>query len=204
MRPAVIALACTCGLVAIAAGQTRPTVNAELAGNGSTVVNVVLRDLLGDDRFLNAMESGFPLYVEYRVELKQPRSLWDRTVAGVEWEYVVLYDPVRHRFNLEDAEGTEILQDRDALRRRLERVYVVDLEPDVEGEYYYRASVGARTLSDEDVDEVFAWLKGEDVDAERRQRPGLITRTARRLLVQVAPLPRLELDDETRKFVHRR
>jgi len=204
VRTAVFALAWACGLAVGAAGQTRPEVSVELAGDGTPVANVALHDLLADDRFVNAMESGFPLYVAYRVELKQPRSLWDRTVTAVEWEYVVLFDPVRERFNLEDAEGTEVLQDREALRLRLERVFVVELEPDAAGEFYYRASVDARTLSDEDVDEVFAWLKGENVDAARPQRPGFLTRAARRVLVQVAPLPRLQLEAQTPKFVHQR
>jgi hypothetical protein len=51
------------------------------------------------------------------------------------------------------------------------------------------AVLNARTLSDEDLDEVFAWLEGEAGRAPRHERPGWITRTARRHLVLVASLP---------------
>ena len=68
------------------------------------------------------------------------------------------------------------------------------------GEFYFHAAVSARTLEDEDVDEVFGWLKGEHPDSIRRNRPGIVTRAARRLLVQLAPLPRVTLEAETERF----
>ncbi len=180
--------------------QVRPRVTVELSADRVPEAYVTVRDLLADDRFLGAMESGFPLYVEYRVELKEARPLWDRLVAREEWEFVVLYDPVRDRFVVEEAEGTEELPTRNALRRRLGATYLLGWEPDGSGEFYYQATVSARTLSDEDVDEVFAWLKGGDADSLLRDRPGLLTRTARRLLVRIAPLPRLRLEARSRGF----
>ncbi len=161
---------------------------------------VTVLGLLGDDRFLSAMESGFPLYIEYTVEIRESRSMWDRTRNKEEWDYVVLFDPVRERYQLEFAEGTEIIRDRATLRRRLETVVTVELEPAREGDFYYKAIVNARTLDDEDIDEVFAWLKGEDIDSSRKSRPGLLTRTARRLLVRMAPLPRISLEGRSDTF----
>lgn len=164
---------------------------------------VTLHDLLSDDRYLRAMESGFPLHLQYSVELREARSLWDRTVARVEWEFVVLYDPVRERFVMEDSAGTAVVPSSSVLRGALGSVYQVGLEPDGEGEFYYRAVVSVRTLDDHDVDEVFAWLKGESADSLRRRRPGLVTRTARRLLVRVAPLPRVTVEGRSGKFRYR-
>ncbi len=181
-------------------GQERARVQATLHGIGTPEAHVAVQDLLADHRFLGAMESGFPLYLEYRVELRQSRSLWDRTVAVEEWEFVILYDPVRDRYVVEDAGGTEIVPTRDLLEERLASVYVVRMQPDREGEFHYRASVNARTLSDDDVDEVFAWLKGENVDSVPRDRPGLFTRVVRRLAVQVAPLPSADLEGRTGDF----
>ena len=85
---------------------------------------------------------------------------------------------------------------------RLARAYQVTLNPDGPGRYHYQASITARTLSDKDVDEVYAWLRGEAADSTR-PRPGLLTRTARKLLVQVAPLPRVTLDARTDDFAVR-
>jgi hypothetical protein len=187
-----------------AAGQHRPRLEVELRepGDGPPDAVVTLRDLLADDRFLSAMRSGFPLYMGYQVELRESRSMWDRTVARATWEFVVLYDPSRDSYQLEDPEGAEIIPDRAQLERTLASAVVfTDVRPDRPGRYHYRASVTVRTLSDEDVDAVFAWLKGESGAAPRR--PGLVTRTARKLLIQVAPLPRLTLEGRTPEFAGR-
>jgi hypothetical protein len=202
VRITLVALGCAAILAPGVGAQNNPQLHVQLGRTATPEANIVLRGLLTDQRFLSAMESGFPLYLEYRAELRQSRSLWDRTVAAERWEYVVLYDPVRERFVIEDAAGTEILPTRASLREKIAEVYLVGLLPDREGEFYYQASVDARTLSDDDVNEVFAWLKGENIDSLPRQRPGLLTRVARRFLVRVAPLPRLHLEGRSQNFRH--
>ncbi|MDH3198350.1 MAG: hypothetical protein OEO21_08930 [Candidatus Krumholzibacteria bacterium] len=183
-------------------GQQRPRLEVDLRASDPDPPEAVisLKDLLTEDRFLSAIRSGFPLYLAYTVELRESRPLWDRDVERWVWEYVVLYDPVRGSYVLEDPDGTEEIPDRSVLERKLGLVYVVPLRPDRPGRYHYRATVTARTLTDEDVDEVYAWLRGDDIDAARRNRPGFVTRAARRLLVQVAPLPRLTLEGRTAGF----
>lgn len=201
MRATLLAVALCCLLVPCVTGQARPVVRVDLEVDEIATARVSVHGLLNDERFLSAMESGFPLYVEYRVELREARSLWDRTVDAVEWEYVVLYDPVRRRYRLEYRDGTEYIPDAAALSQRLEDVYPVDeLQPDSPGRYYFAAVVNATTLTDEDVDEVFAWLRGEGADSLPHDRPGFLTRAARKLLVRVAPLPRVELEGKSEKF----
>jgi hypothetical protein len=185
------------------AAQQRPRIEVALfeTDSGPPDAIVTLSDLLVDDRFVSAVRSGFPLYLAYEVELRESRSLWDRSVARDVWEYVILYDPVRDVYDLEDPGGTEQIRTREGLERVLGRaVRFRGVHPDGPGTYHYRASVTARTLSDEDSDEIFAWLKGEDGDRARRGRPGFVTRAARRLLVQVAPLPRVTLEGRTETF----
>lgn len=193
------------GLLLVAgslAGQARPRLDVELRTSGTDPPQaaVRMRDLLVDGQLLGAMRSGFPLYVALTVELREQRSLWDRTVDRWVWEYVVLHDPVRDVYVLEDPDGTEEIPDSTVLARKLGSVYVVPLVPAGPGRHHYRATVRARTLSDEDVDEVYAWLRGENADAPQRSRPGFLTRAARRVLVQVAPLPRLTLEGRTEEF----
>ena len=197
LAPAVAALIV---MVGSTSAQERPEVVVEFRPDTALVS---VRGLLRDRRYLRAMQSGFPLYVEYSVQLRESRSWLDRTVNELTWEYVVLYDPVREVFSVEDRDGSEELAGTTELRRRLGRVYKFPLSPDRAGRYHYRAKVTARTLSDEDVDEVFAWLKGENADSARLRRPGFFTRTARRLLVRVAPLPRMTLEGRTESFQHR-
>ncbi len=182
-------------LASQARGQERPNLRIDLSGTGPPEALVSVRSLLAEQRFLSALESGFPLYLEYRVMLRQSRSWRDRTVGEpLVWEYVVLYDPVRERFTVQTPDSAERMPDRDALRTRLGQVYRIQLEPDGPGEYYYAGEVTARTLSDEDVDETFAWLRGTSGG------PGLLDRLARRVLVQVAPLPRIKLSARSSGF----
>lgn len=179
-------------------GQEQPLLRVDLGGTDPPTALVSVRDLLSEQRFLQALESGFPLYVEYKLALRRTGSLRDRTVGEpIVWEYVVLFDPVRERFTVETPDGTESLPSREALRTRLALVYSVPLEPDQPGDYYCAGEVTARTLSDEDVDETFAWLKGQT------GRPGLLDRIARRVLVEVAPLPRLKLSARSARFAWR-
>jgi len=198
-----VALACILGglLGQPLPAQTRPRLDVSLDSAEATPRAVVsLRDLLSDRRFLRAMQSGFPLYIEYVVELRRSRSNWfDQGVDELFVEYVVSFDPVRETFLVEDADTTEILADEAALRLRLERVYVFPLHADETGTYYYSASVTARTLSDEDVNEVFDWLRG-DAGGDTTEKRGFLTRTARKLLVQVAPLPRFSTSEKSETF----
>ena len=178
-----------------ARGQERPQLRLDLRGTDPPEALVSVRSLLTEQRFLSALQSGFPLYLEYQVMLRQSRSWRDRTVGQpLVWEYVVLYDPVREHFTVETPDSTETLSSRDALRTRLAQVYRVQLEPEGPGEYYYAGAVTARTLSDDDVDETFAWLKGTTGG------PGLLDRLARRVLVEVAPLPRIKLSGRSVSF----
>lgn len=158
-------------------------------GNPGAVVAVT--GVFGDDRFLNALKSGFPLRLDFLLELRERRENWfDRRVGGFGWDYVIAYDPVRDQFLLDDGFETLSLPTPRALRDRVETRYDAgSYPPDQDGTYYYRATLEAVTVSDEDVDEVYAWLRG-DADSSSRRSPSPITRMARRLLVQVAPLPR--------------
>ena len=184
-----------------AAAGAQPSVRVELhPGAALPTAAVQLRNLLDDRSFIGAMESGFPLHLEYQIELRKTRSGWfDQTVSEATVEFVAIYDPVRERFVVEDASETEYLNDEAELSRRLQRVYLVQLDPPESGSFYYRATVNARTLSDEDVDEVFDWLRGDDDSGEVRGR-GIFTRAARKLLVQVAALPSVTLSARTPEF----
>jgi hypothetical protein len=117
---------------------------------------------------------------------------------------VVFFDPVRELYVVEAPEVTEQFSTLPDLRNRVAQRYRIEtLHPTDPGRYYYSATVNARTLSDSDIDEVFAWLKGEQGDSTEFERPGFVTRAARRLLVRVAPLPRVTLENRTGDFTRR-
>jgi hypothetical protein len=181
----------------------RPEVEVDLIPTDDIPdVEVGVRGLLSDSRFLNAMESGFPLYVEFNVALRNSRTAWfDGTEDEYTLEYVVYFDPVRELYVVEARGVTEQFSAISDLRARVAQRYRIEFfNPERPGRYYFAATVNARTLSDSDVDEVFAWLKGEGDDSTSLERPGFVTRTARRLLVRVAPLPRITLEGRTHDF----
>jgi Domain of unknown function (DUF4390) len=198
-RTGLIVATLLCAMVVPAAAQ-QPSPRIALTDDASPHAVFAVESLLANGDFIGAMESGFPLYVEFTIALRESKSLWDRDVKTQTFEYVILFDPVRERYVLEDAKGTEIIRTRDLLARRVAEEYEIVLVPETNGNFYYRLSVDVRTLDDSDVDEVFAWLKGEDVDTDRPDRPGALTRAARRLLVAVAPLPSVHLEARTSNF----
>ena len=198
-RTGLIVATLHCAIVVLVTAQ-QPSLRIALTDDASPHAVFAVENLLADGEFISAMESGFPLYVEFTLALRESKSLWDRDVKTQMFEYVILFDPVRDRYVLEDAKGTEIIPTRDLLALRVAEEGEVVLVPETNGTFYYRLSVDVRTLDDSDVDEVFAWLKGEDVDTDRSDRPGMLTRVARRLLVAVAPLPSVHVEARTSSF----
>ena len=84
---------------------------------------------------MNALESGFPLYVEYQVALRKARSGWfDGTEDEFTLEYVVFFDPVRELYVVEAPEVTEQFSSLADLRTRVAQRYRIEvLHPDEPG-----------------------------------------------------------------------
>lgn len=181
--------------------QQRPTLEVGLRGDSVPGAAVTVRGLL-TEQVINALESGFPLYVRLHVALREPGGMFGgRTAQEADWDYGVVHNPVRNVYTIQEPDGRHELLSRDSLSRHLSRTLVFELEPGRTGRYYYQVRLQARTLSDEDVDEAFAWLRtGDNV---QRERPGVFTRAARRLLVRVMPLPSFELDARSEPFPYR-
>jgi len=200
-RSVLAALSALPTLVSVGLAQEQPALTVALRDARPPEVVVRMEHLLARPEFLDALRSGFPLYVVHRATLRQSQAFKDRTVTDFVWEYVVLFDPVRNRFALESGdEATELLPDREALERRLAAAYVVGLQPDRGGTYYYETTVEARMLSDDDVDEAFAWLRGANGDSVKLKDPGFLGRLARRVLVRVTTLPHVRLSARTEAF----
>lgn len=164
-------------------------------------VVITVRGLL-TDQVVNALESGFPLYVHYQVELREPGGLFGgRLAERFEMDYVVLRNPVRNNYAAETSDGTLEMPSQDSLMRWVSLPRLFQLEAGRAGRFFYQVQLRARTLSDEDVDEAFAWLRTGD--NQRRERPGFFSRAARRVLVQVMPLPSFALTARSEMFAPR-
>jgi hypothetical protein len=179
------------------AAQSNPEITITLESDTSFLVQLVQLD--PDRRFMGAIHDGFPLYIEYHVELRESRGIWfDNTASEQVVEFVVSYDPVREVYVVDDQEKTEELRSEVQLRDYIGRVYRFEFTSPPRGRYYYAVTVDARTLSDADVDEVYDWLRGDDADVPKQR--GILTRAARRLLIEVAPLPRWNGRAESRRI----
>lgn len=191
-------LASTLPLAAPAFARQRPRLEVHLSADSVPAAEITIHSLL-TDQVVNALESGFPLYVHYQVELREPGGLFGgRLAQRFEWDYVVLWNPVRNNYAAETPDERVEMPTRDSLSRWVSRPRYFQLEPGRPGQYFYQVGVQARTLSDEDVDEAFAWLRAGD--NAQRERPGMFTRAARRLLVRVMPLPSFGLEARSEIF----
>jgi hypothetical protein len=189
----------------------------EAAGGGSpaltvTVLNRVPRvrstGLLTDGKFLTLLRSGFPLRLQYRLELWKVRTSWfDTYVREATWEVVVRHDPLADDFVLFRTGGGAAVTryaTADELARAIEIPYTVTLRTSGagRGRFYFLARLEATTLNDTDLEELSRWLAGDvgpAVSGEGNLGQALV-RGAQRVLVRLAGLPRVRLEARSPRF----
>jgi hypothetical protein len=139
------------------------------------------------------VRSGFPMRLHYRVELWAARRLFDDVLASVEWDVVVRYDALNEQYRVFRVDGERVRQlgaftSADEAAYQVERAIPAPLRARPGNtRQYYRAVVDVETLSDNDLDEVERWLRGELRPAVRGERnPGTaLGRGVRRVFVRV-------------------
>lgn len=198
IRAAFLALAALALAAAPATGQSPFTVDVEDGAPRVQVGNVL------DDRALQeAVESGLPLRMRFRVELW--RDTWfDDLVQQQTWTTVLAYEPLEQRF-LAVGPGSDSIgryADYDAAREALERPYSPAMGPAVEGRYYYLVFLEIETLSLSDLDELEHWLRGELEPVVRGSGSvtGAIGTGLKRLLVRVLGLPARRYEARSEPF----
>lgn len=185
-----------------AAAQSRggPSLNV-------TVQNAVPRvrstGLLTDGKFVALMRSGFPLRLQYSLELWKVRSSWfDQYVREASWTAVARHDPLADDFVLirGGGSGGEITRyaTPEDLARALDIPYTVALRTSGagSGRFYFLARLEVTTLNDTDLQELSRWLAGDvgpAVSGEGNLGQAL-ARGAQRVLVRLAGLPRQRLE----------
>lgn len=164
----------------------------------------------GESRWLDALRSGLPVRLHYRVELWRSRDGWfDNFSRQVEWDVVVRHEPLLDQYTLLTLVGARRQERRyatlDALGAALAFAYQVNVRPDEPGGYYYAASLQISTLSDSDLDELERFLAGDLGDGNRGGRGigDAVGRGATRFLLRLAGLPSLRLEARSERFVVR-
>jgi len=159
---------------------------------------------LADDELSDAVRSGLPLRVRFRVELWKD-GLIDDLLGAETWTTVLTFDPLSEKYVVRTraAAGTaRAFEDYHSARAAIEGSYIVSLRPAREGRYYYTAVVVVETLSLSDLDELERWLRGELQPAVSGDRsiPGALGQGARRLFMRVLSLPERRFEGRSDRF----
>ena len=162
-----------------------------------------VRDLLADTELANAVRSGLPLRIRFKVELWKD-AFFDDLISTEQWTRVVTYDALSEQYIVRDGSNSRarVFADFAGVRRALETSYTVTLRPQQRGRYYYTGSVDIETLSLSDLEELERWLKGELQPAVSGERSitGALGQGARRLLIRVLSLPERRLEARSERF----
>jgi hypothetical protein len=154
--------------------------------------------------FAGALHDGFPVRYDFRLELRRSvRILPDRLESQVEWEAIVLLDPLTNEYDLVRSTGAEEhFSSQAALERALAVPFSVDLMPSGGAQYYYVASLTIESLSLSELDEAERWLRGDLGPAlsTKGDVGNALGRGVRRLLVRLSGLPRLGLESRSAYF----
>lgn len=188
-RSAVLALAALALAAAAPASAPAQSVSLEV-GNGAPRLRVV--DVLDDDALEEAVRSGLPLRMRFRLELWRD-GFFDALIAEAEWAAVVAFEPLEGQFlaGLLDRDGLGRFPSWAGARTAVERAYPVAMPTPTAGRYYYLGVLEIETLSLSDLDELERWLRGELEPAVqgRRSVGGAVGTGLKRLLIRMLGLP---------------
>ena len=188
--------------------RLRVTLTQDSSLRGARAPVVRSENLLSaESRWLDALRSGLPVRLHYRVEVWRSREGWFDTFSRqIEWDVVVRHEPLLDQFTLLTLVGARRQTRRyatlDALGAALAFAYQVNVRPEEPGGYYYAASLQVSTLSDSDLDELERFLAG-DLDDGGQGGKGIgdaVGRGATRFLLRLAGLPSLRLEARSPRF----
>lgn len=156
--------------------------------------------VLADDALEEAVRSGLPLRMRFRVELWRDR-LFDDLAQQTTWTAVIAFEPLERRF-LAGTDSLAPFVSYPQARAALERVYRPAMGPVRGGRYYYLAFLEIETLSLSDLDELEQWLRGElePVVRGRGSVTGALGAGLKRALIRVLDLPARRYQARTEPF----
>lgn len=167
---------------------------------GAPVVSV--RGVLDDPALEDAVRSGLPLRMRFRLELWRD-ELFDDLVQESEWSAVVAFEPLEGTF-VAGQTGDSLVAHGSwaAARTALERTYAPGSRPTRSGRYYYIGTLEIETLSLSDLDELERWLRGELEPAVRGRGSvgGAVGTGLKRILIRVLGLPARRYEDRSGLF----
>lgn len=200
VRPTLVILLLATG----ARGANAQSTAFNIAVDGGYHGVVRLGDALAHHEFEEAVRSGLPLRMRYRVELWKDAFI-DEAIGAEEWTTVLTFDPLSELYIVRTrtaSASARAFTDYRAARAAIEAATTTALRPGGKGRYYYTGVVDIETLSLSDLDELERWLKGELQPAVSGDRsiPGALGKGARRLLMRVLALPERRFETRSERF----
>ena len=197
-----LAVVCVALLCAGVARAQSIVVSREPSNQHRGVLRV--HDVLADDELEDAVRSGLPLRIRFRVELWKDGTI-DDLLGAEQWTTVLTFDPLAEQYVVRSrpaGSGPRTFADYNTARTAVEGAYLVGLRPGGKGRFYYTATVDIETLSLSDLDELERWLKGELQPAVSGERslPGALGQGARRLFMRVLALPERRFEGRSDRF----
>lgn len=196
-------------LVSLLCLITAPVAHAQSIGVSYDAMSQhrgVLRliDILADEELEDAVRSGLPLRVRFRMELWKDGTL-DDLMGAEQWTSVLTFDALSEQYVVRSRPSTggeKRFNDYRTARTAIEGVYLATLRPSGRGRFYFTAAVDIETLSLSDLDELERWLKGELQPAVSGDRsiPGALGQGARRLFMRVLALPERRFEGRSERF----
>ncbi len=169
----------------------------------SPAPRLLARGALDDGALENAVRSGLPVRMRFRMELWRD-ELIDDLVREASWSAVVAFEPLDNRFlaGVLPADSLTPFALWDDARRAVEGPYSPDLRATRTGSYYYIAVLEIETLSLSDLDELERWLRGELEPAVRGSRSvgGAIGTGLKRLFIRILGLPARRYEVRSQPF----
>jgi len=159
---------------------------------------VRVRNLLREAQWREALESAFTLRLQWRVDLWRQRTIFPANERSVSYEVIIQPDPLLQQYRLiTRVPGRPPIESRYATFESL--LLATDLSqqlgrqgPTRPGDWYYTATLRVSTLTDEELEELQAFVGGGD-----RGSPGsAITRA----LVRLVALPTTTLEARSDRF----
>ncbi|HEV2149484.1 MAG TPA: hypothetical protein VGR37_18940 [Longimicrobiaceae bacterium] len=151
---------------------------------------VRMQGVITDPGLRDALASGLPLRIRFRVELWE-KGLFDRLEGSHRVALAVLQDPLDDTYTLDDGRAVQRFRSLAEVESAVQGAFASPLQPVRQGRYYYIAVLEVETLSLSDLEELQRWLRGEARPAvEGRRSVGRAVESGlRRAVVRVIGLP---------------
>ena len=157
--------------------------------------------LLADPGLRDALDSGLPLRIRFRVELWE-KAVFDRLVGTHRAALAVLQDPLDGAYTLDNGRAEQRFRSLAEVEAAVEGAFAATLHPTRRGRFYYIAVLEIETLSLSDLEELQRWLRGEARPAVqgRRSVGRAVESGLRRAVVRVIGLPTRKYEARSATF----